>query len=88
LRGSGVTAASSQHPRLAGVFENSAGLDDGEDVAERAEFIALVPGLVEDVLLVEVDFEVVAGADFARQGLDGFEGDEVFGRRCGRRTLR
>src|SRR5687768_9258806 len=70
-------ALSFQHSGLFDLVENPTGFDDREDVAEGAEGVAFVARLIDHVLLVEVDFELVAGADLADEGLFALERDDV-----------
>src|SRR4051794_11890544 len=72
-----IASQSFQHPRLLRIGENPARLDDRQHVAQGTEVVALASGFVQQVAVVEVDFQLVASAYLLDEAVLGFQGNEV-----------
>lgn len=53
------------HPLFTCIAKHAAGVDDGFDVAEGVEVVGLAGGFVGEGVGVDIEFEGVAGGDFA-----------------------
>jgi hypothetical protein len=56
------------HPGLARVVEQAAGVDNGPDVTERLEGVRFTGGLDGDSGFVEINDDDVAGLELRRKG--------------------
>src|SRR5262245_24626448 len=67
----------SEHANLARVGEQAAGLQDGSDLAERLQLVALLRREVAKRRRCAVELQLVAGADDVAETLDALERHQV-----------
>src|SRR5712671_4190095 len=66
-----------QHPHLARMVEYAAGFKDGDHLTEGFQLPFLLGGQIGEEAFLDVNLDLIAGADAVAQAVHRFEGDEV-----------
>src|SRR5580693_1621652 len=66
-----------QHSGFFGVRKNAAGLDDRQNIPQWPKLVFLILSLVDDDALIEMHFQLVAGANLVDQAFLGLQWNQV-----------